>query len=287
MSRRVLALLVVASTLLVLTGCNNLRIRMKMVEGNKYYKAQQYDKAVEDYKAILQMDPNNFMATYLVAISDLAQYHPGSTHPKDQALAQESIKYFEKALQMKPPSADWTEKLQKYYLSLLTAANQDDKAIAYLESERAKKPNDVGILSQLATYYAKKDPDKALDTFEKVAQLDPKKKENWYTVGVVCWERSYKNINVPNDDVRMQLIDKGQQALQKALDIDPNYFEALAYVNLLHREAAKVYANRQDREGYDRELKAADAAKDKAVAISKAKKEQDAKAGAASAPKTK
>lgn len=276
MSRRVLALLVVLSALFVFTGCENLTVRMKMVEGNKHYKAQDYDKAIASYKEILQVQPDNFMATYLIAISNLAQYHPGSQHPKDVGYANESLAYFEKALNMKPPSPDWTEKLEKYYLSLLSASNQEAKAIAFLEKERAKKPNNVGIISQLATYYAKTDFNKALDAFQKIAQMEPTK-EHWYTVGVVCWERSYKGGAQVSDDERVRLIGIGQDALKKAIAIDPTYFEAWAYVNLLHREMAKVASNRQDLETYTREMALAEEAKNKAVAISKAKKEEAAK----------
>lgn len=276
MNRRVLGVLVVCCSLLVAGGCDNLKIRMAMVRGNKAYKAQKYDDAIKEYKNIVALDPNNVHANYLIAISNLAQYHPGSPHPKDKAFAEESIKYFEKTMQLPALGStpaeqkEWADKLQKYYLSLLSSAGREDKAVAYLEQRRQKTPNDVGVIQALAGQYAKSDFPKALEAFTKVAELQPTK-EHWYTVGVVCWERSYKGGIAVSDDERKELIAKGQEALKKALAQDPEYFEALSYVNLLWREQAKVYANEGNREGFDMAMKTADETVQKALAARKKK----------------
>lgn len=280
MSRRLLGVLVVCCSLLVAPGCQNLKTRMSLAKGNKLYKAQKYDEAIVEYKKILSMDPDNFMANYLVAISNLAQYHPGSTHPRDVQYANESIKAFEKTLSLTPPGTPdeqkgWRDKLQKYYLSLLVSAQQEDKAIAFLEKQRQREPNNVSIIQQLATHYAKHDFDKALEAFEKVAELEPTK-EHWYTVGVVCWERSYKGGEMVSNDERKKLIDEGLAALNKALAIDADYFEALSYVNLLHREQAKVYAAQQDLEGYTKALQTADEYMRKALDARKRKQASEA-----------
>jgi tetratricopeptide (TPR) repeat protein len=281
MKRRVVGVLVVCCSLLVAPGCEGLKVRMAMVRGNKAYKAQKYDDAIKEYKAILAMDPNNVMANYLIAISNLAQYHPGSQHPKDKAYADESIKYFEKTMQLPAhgetaeQKKEWADKLQKYYLSLLTSAGREETAVAFLESQRQKNPNDVVVIQQLAAQYAKSDFPKALEAFTKVAELQPTK-EHWYTVGVVCWERSYKGGIAVSDEERKKLIATGQEALKKALAQDPEYFEALSYVNLLWREQAKVYANEGNREGFDMAMKTADETVQKALAARKKKQAADA-----------
>lgn len=285
MSRRLLAVLAVSSLLLA-TGCNALSTRIHMSKGNKAYKAAKYDDAIKEYKQILAINPNNFSANYLVAMSNLAMYHPGSTHPKDISSSKESITYFEKLLTLDPPGTPDEKKamhakLQKYYLSLLTAAGQEDKAIAYLEAQRAKNPNDIAVLQQLAGAYAKKDFNKAMEAFEKLAQLEPKNKERWYTIGEVCWEKSYKGGMAVSDQERTALVNKGLDALQKAVTIDPDYAESWAFINLLHREMAKVYTNQNDRAGWDKEMAGAKFATDKAIEINNKRK---AKAPQASTP---
>jgi hypothetical protein len=45
-----------------------------------------------------------------------------------------------------------------------------------------------------------------------------------------------------SNEERKLLVEKGLAALQKALAIDPDYFDALSYANLLYREQYKVLA---------------------------------------------
>lgn len=246
MSRKLL-LVLVAGVLVAAGGCDAVRTRMQLNKGNKYYTSQRFDDAIREYKKILDFDPDNYMASYLIAMSNLAMYHPGSTHPKDKEYSEESMKAFEKLLTLTAPSQEYSDRVKKYYLSLLSAAGREDKAVVYLEGEIKKDPKNPAFLSELAQHYANLgDFEKTLATFEEAARLDPNNKTRWYTVGVVCWERSYKGgATVPEPD-RQNLIEKGQKALDKALAIDPDYFEALSYKNLLYREQQKVYerANR-------------------------------------------
>ena len=45
---------------------------------------------------------------------------------------------------------------------------------------------------------------------------------------------------------RRTIIMQGIQALGKALEIKPDYFEALSYMNLIYREKAKLEADSQN-----------------------------------------
>ena len=46
-------------------------------------------------------------------------------------------------------------------------------------------------------------------------------------------------------DERRDVVEKGIAALDKALSIEPNYFDALSYINLLYREKGKYLATVQ------------------------------------------
>ena len=273
MTRRLLVVVALAA-LVAGAGCEGLRIRYLMNKGHKEYKAQNYDAALVQYRKIVAIDPDNYIANYQIAMSNLAMYHPGSTHPKDLKASQDSITAFEKLLKMQAPDAETADKVKKYYFSLLTAAGQENRAISYIEGELRKTPDDASLWSELASYLAKGgDFPKTLAAFEKAAELDSKKKERWYTVGVVCWERSYKGGASVTDEERTVLIEKGHAALDKALAIDPDYFDALAYKNLLYREKAKVLANMQDLEAAQDEIRKAEAFTKRAM---EARKKQQA-----------
>jgi tetratricopeptide (TPR) repeat protein len=219
------------------------KIKMLLKEGNTLYTAQKYEDAILRYDKILELDPTNWDANYLKAVSYLALYHPGSEHPKDKEYAEKGIAAFEKTLSLNPPSAEVKTKTERYYLSFLDSSGDNAKAIAYLEKQLESRPNDLALILQIATLYQKKGEYlKALDYFEKRANMDPQNKEAWYTLGVNCWARSYHGGSMVSQEEREQVVDRGIDAFNKALAIDGNYFDALSYINLIYREKAKALA---------------------------------------------
>jgi tetratricopeptide (TPR) repeat protein len=228
-----------AATMIV--GCTGFKERVFHKKGNELYTAQKYEEAILQYQQILKLDPDNWDANYLIACCYLAMYHPGSEHPKDKEYAEKGLAAFEKTLTLQAPDPDTREKVEKYYLSFLDSTGDKDKAIAYLEKQLGSRPNDLALITQIASLYLKKgDFAKALDYFDKRANMDANNKEAWYTLGVNCWARSYHGGVTISQEERLEVVDRGIKALDKALTIDPNYFEALSYINLIYREKAKA-----------------------------------------------
>lgn len=225
------------------SSCASFRERMFFKKAQELYAAQKYDQAIQQYDEILKIDPKSWNANYYRAVSYLALYHPGSEHPKDKEYADKGLAAFEQALALTAPDQETLEKTEKYYLSFLDSTGEKDKAIAYLEKNLASRPNDLALINQIATMYQKKgDFTKALEYFAKRAEMDPNNKEAWYTLGVNCWARSYHGGVAVSQTEREEVVDKGIQALEKALAIDPDYFDALSYINLIYREKAKALA---------------------------------------------
>jgi len=217
------------------------RAQFLLEEGEELYKAQQYEAAIAQFDRVLKLDPSSWSANYLTAVSYIALYHPGSEFPKDREYAEKGIAAFERALELTPPSPEEGQKAERYYLSFLDATGDKDKAIAYLEQQLSSRPNDPALLIETAMVYQKKGEfSKALEYFEKRANVDSNNKEAWYTLGVNCWARSYNGGPALPQEEREQVVAKGIQAMDTALEIDPDYFDALAYINLLYREKAKV-----------------------------------------------
>jgi hypothetical protein len=73
------------------------------------------------------------------------------------------------------------------------------------------------------------------------------------------------------------VIDAGLAALDKSLQIDPEYDDAMAYENLLIRERADLADNKEE---YEKQVKIADDWVQKALATKKAKAEKKANASA-------
>ncbi len=246
-SRRWFALTIIAAVTVaavtVAPSCGSLRERMFLKKGNELYVGQKFEEAIAQYDQLLQLNPKSWDANHNEAMAYMALYHPGSEHPKDKAFAEKGIAAFERALALTPPSTDEREKTEKYYLSFLSSTGDKDKAIAYLEKQLESRPKDLSLINQIATLYQKKgDFTKSLEYFEKRANMDPNNKETWYTLGVNCWARSYHGGVAVSQEEREQVVEKGIQALDKALAIDPDYFDALSYINLIYREKAKALA---------------------------------------------
>jgi len=242
-ARRPWLVLPIVAAIVIGPGCDGFRERVFLKKGNELYTGQKYEEAIKQYEQLLKINPKSWDGNYLTSVSYLALYHPGSEHPKDKEYADKGLASFERTLELTAPSPEVREKTEKFYLSFLDSTGEKDKAIAYLEKQLASRPNDLALINQIATLYQKKgDFTKALEYFEKRANMDANNKETWYTLGVNCWARSYHGGLAVSQEEREAVVEKGINALDKALAIDPNYFEALSYINLIYREKAKALA---------------------------------------------
>ena len=171
---------------------------------------------------------------------------PARPIPKDLEYSEKGIASFEKLLRLAAPTPDDAEKVRGFYLSFLTSSDHKEKALEYMKAELDKNPTNVALISQIADMHLKSgDFVSALQYLEKRAALEPDNKEAWYTIGVSCWARSYHGGLMVAPDERRDVVDKGIAALDKALSIEPNYFDALSYINLLYREKGKYLATVQ------------------------------------------
>ena len=64
--------------------------------------------------------------------------------------------------------------------------------------------------------------------------------EVYYLIGVQAWDRSYNFPDVDPVAARARSSTTGSQSLNKAVEMKPDYFEAISYINLLYREKAKM-----------------------------------------------
>lgn len=239
--RRIVRTALVAYWLILSLGCESASIRIHLNDGSRLYKAQKFEEAIAEYQKVLRIAPDHWNANYLTAISYMALYHPGSTHPADLEHASRAIAAFEKTLKLEAPNTEERDKVRTYYLGLLTTTNRTDAAVAYLEQLLKEDPKDTDLMGQLANMYARKgDFENAVRLFERRAQDAQGDKEAWYSLGVLYWERSNKGAAVLPVEERAEVIEKGIAAFNKALEIDPRYFEALSYINLIYREKAQV-----------------------------------------------
>ena len=120
------------------------------------------------------------------------------------------------------------------------ALDRYDDAIGFYQDLLKTDPKDSKAMSSLAAMYFKKgDFDKGIDWQQKRAALEPTNPEPYVMIGVQAWDRSY---HYPDLDLasRSKIVDEGLAALDHALKMKPDNFDALTYMNLLYREKAKI-----------------------------------------------
>src|SRR5580658_7860265 len=223
-------LLVAGIGILILfgTGCDKLRSRDALNHGVQAYKGAHYSEAVDDFKNAVQLDPQNTMPRLYLAIAYMSQYIPGAESPENMQFAREAKEEFLKVLERSP---------------------SDTTALNYLASLNYQQAQGMPDPEQKL-----KKLDEAKEWYLKLIAVDPQNKEGFYSLAVIDWVKWYNawmraraDLGLKSEDpgpikdkkVKEELqtqysaiIDDGMKNLQKALDIDPQYDDAMAYMNL-------------------------------------------------------
>lgn len=265
----------IGSLILFATGCDKLRSRDALNHGVQAYKGAHYAEAVDYFKNAVQLDPDNTMPRLYLATAYMSQYIPGGTSDDNVRLADQAKVEFQKVLEKSP---------------------NDTTALASLASLAYQQAQSMPDLDQKL-----KKLDDAKEWYLKLIAADPRNKEGFYSLAVIDWVKWYaawtkarnelglrpeepgplkdKKIKADLQSQYSAIIDDGMKNLQKALDIDPNYDDAMAYMNLLIREKADLD---DTPEQYKADTDTADKWVQKALDTKKMKAKKAADAAAAS-----
>jgi tetratricopeptide (TPR) repeat protein len=217
-------------------GCRKIEARIAIKEGNKAYEAENYKDALTAYTKARNIDQSFPDLDRLIAYSQIGLYTPDDKSPENEKHADAAIAELTKYLKKRPEDRIAREALVGMYLS----ANRNSQAIDFYRNYLTSHPADLDTIKSIATLYSKQGNfNESLNWYEKITLIDSKNPEAFYIYGVVCYEKVAKN---PPADLaeKLAIIEKGKGALQKAIQMKPDYFEAMAYLNLLYRQQAVV-----------------------------------------------
>jgi tetratricopeptide (TPR) repeat protein len=281
-------LILFVSTLIIagFTACDklkitNLKANKHFKTGNKFYSEEKYKKAIAEYEAALQLNPNLNAAFYYLGSSYIMVYKPGDDSDKNKEYGAKATEYLQKALELDAENkniiqalGDINDKMrnfelaEKYYLQVQKFTPNDpasyynlagfynnnakyDKAIEMYEQRIALDPaNPEGYLYLADFFQNKRKWDDAIKNhelrIEKIGalQMDEKERtdllaEAYYRLGVVCWNKSYQTPpDVMGSVERLQVVEQGFKALNKATELSPNFPDPWAYMGLLYRQKA-------------------------------------------------
>lgn len=255
---RLVTVLAVAVALLNLAGCKKLQARDQLNKGIQAYKATKYEKAIENFKNAVNLDPDLGVAKLYLATALMQQYVPGIDTPDNNAYAQQAIDEYKEVLRNDPKNITALKGIASLYLNM-------------------KKFTESG------------------DYYKKAIDADPNDPEAYYSVGVIDWTAVYKDISDRKSKVGLGVedqakgkgfcedvkaadgprIDEGLKMLQTAMDKRQDYDDAMTYTNLLYHRKADTECG--DPDAYKADLKAANDWSDKAMAARKKKFDEAAK----------
>jgi hypothetical protein len=265
--KKLLCLLAALSLAISSFGCRKIEARMEIKTANDAYQKEDYSTALVHYTQARRIDGSFADLDRMVGYSQIGLYVPDDKSPKNEAHVDAAIAELTRYLKKKPDDRIARDALINLYLN----ASRTSQAIDYFRAYLADHPADLEAVKSIATLYAKQGNfNEALNWYQKITLIDAKNPESFYVFGVVCYEKVAKN---PPADVKekMDIIERGKAALQHAIDLKPDYFEAMAYLNLLWRQQALVDAL-TDPVKAQADVAQADAVRNRAVEIIKQKK---------------
>ena len=261
MNWRTTSLLLVAVLVLMTlagAGCQKLKARDQLNKGVLSFKGGLYPVAVEQFKTAVALDPTYSVAREYLAMAYYMQYVPGAESEENRRMAQMAEEGFMTVLKENPNNA---------------------VTMAYL--------------AQLK--FHQKKLDEAESWYRKLVSIDAKNKSAYYTLGVIAWTRTFQprmekraELGMRPDDPgpikdkkaredlrasNLPIVGAGLEDLQKALALDPEYDDAMAYMNLLYRERADLA---EDAASYKSDTETADSWVDKTMQTKKAKAAREA-----------
>jgi tetratricopeptide (TPR) repeat protein len=249
----VLAALVLA--LFSLAGCSKLRARDQLNKGVQAYKNAKYEEAIEKFKNAVALDPSLINARLYLATAYAQQYIPGADTPENNRMAEQAIQEYQDVLQ--------------------------------------RKSNDLNAIKGIAYLYLQmKNFSQAKEYYKKVITVDPNDPEAYYSVAVIDWTETYQprmeqkaRLGLKPDEAikdkkvceelrtkNQDAVKDGMQMLQKAIDLRPDYDDAMAYYNLMWREQADIECG--DPKAREEDLKKADEWVKRTMATKAAKAEK-------------
>lgn len=231
-----LALLVWVLLLAVVPcGCRRLKARDQLNKGVNAFRNAQFQSAIMYFKQAVDLDPELLNARLYLATAYAQQYIPGGDSPENVKVGEQAINTFQQVLERDPN-------------------------------------NTTAIASIAQIYYNMKNFEKAKEYQRRRLTIEANNPEPYYWIGVINWAVCYQRDGQLRKDLRLDvpdakgelrplpekdraqlaeqnsaLVDEGIKALQKALDIKPNDFDAMAYLNLMFRQKADIEVTPDER----------------------------------------
>jgi tetratricopeptide (TPR) repeat protein len=266
---------------------NNLRANHHFTAANSHFTESQYRQAIEEYERALEFNPELTLAYRFLGESYKNQYRAGDESPENLERAEKAIENLNMALEKEPTNiqivhslGDMFDRMQSFedaegmFLKVLDLdpTNMENYYVVagfynrYAgENEEIRKKAEEMYLRRIeldpqnhqgyayaAQFYDNVRPipdfDSAYDMHNRILGMKPDDALILFTLGVNRFNKAYRLQNLLSRQQRIDLSDESEAALLKSAELDPNYPDTFAYINLLYRNVhARLYPDRNER----------------------------------------
>jgi tetratricopeptide (TPR) repeat protein len=203
-------------------------------QGVQAFKEAQFDRAIELFAKAKELNPSLMNAQLYLATAYASRYIPGAPSEENVRMGKLATDAYKDVLQREPQN--------------LSAID----GLASILYQRAGQPFDADMFAESKSYQ------------QKHIELRPQDPQPYYSIGVIDWALSYRgntrlrqafNESVGGEGLqdadplpevlRVEyvgefggMIEEGIQVLTRAIELKPEYDDAMVYLNLLYRRKA-------------------------------------------------
>jgi len=232
------------------TDEDQIEAREALNQGVEAFKKAQFDEAIADFQRAKDLDPSLTNARLYLATAYASQYVPGAPSEENLRHGEQAIEEFKEILEKDPNNLSAIDGIGSVLYSM------------------ASTPFDVEKIKESKTYH------------EKHIEIRPQDPEPHYWVGVIDWAIAFRANGALRNEYNAQAehpigesdpltpvlsdqferdysaaVDEGISELKRAIELKPDYDDAMAYLNLLYRQKADMEVSQADR---DDDLRMAD-----------------------------
>jgi Tfp pilus assembly protein PilF len=218
-------LLVLAGT----TGCSKLKARDQLVKGIQEFKAGRYETAINHFQQSVALDPDYPNAKTYLATAYSYQVQPNNDTPANVAIAQKAIAGFSGVLEKDPNDADAWRQLASIHRNIMQfdKSREDELHVIQVAPNDAEANYSVGVID-----FQKADKNEL--GLLKDNKITDDLKGNSKIPAKVCQQLAGENA---------PLLESAQKYLDRAVEINKNYDDAMSYLNLVWRRKADIECN--------------------------------------------
>lgn len=266
---------------------NQLKANHHFTKANNHFTESKYRLAIDEYEKALEFNPDLTLAYRFLGESYKNQYSAGDEDPENLEKAEKAIENLNRALEMDPTNIQIVHSLGDMYDRMQKFDDAEGMFLRVLDLDPTNMEN-YYVVAGFYNRYAGENEDihkKAEEMYLRRIELDPRNPQGYayaaqfydnirpipdfdracamhnvilgmkpddalilFTIGVNRFNKAYRLQNILSRQERIDLSDESEAALLKSAELDPNYPDTYAYINLLYRNVhSLLYPDRSER----------------------------------------